>query len=218
MNEKFSGGKEQYLMFDLDVLHPEIWYWENVISYPKELLGFINDIESNKLSHKSISPWKPWTASDDDSVVYGATKNILRDSVNESTGDEKLDQRILYIINSLRMAVDMCYDRYMDGHGIDKSNYRLDTSHFPIKRWNVGSDMGPHFDGQDGNSDLAYSLVMYLNHDYEGGEISFPDHNITLKPKEGSLIMFPSQLPFIHKVNPVVSGDRYMTTTSAWRI
>ena len=78
--------------------------------------------------------------------------------------------------------------------------------------------MGPHADGYDGNTDLAFSMVEYLNDDYEGGEISFPNHNITIKPEKGSLIMFPSQDPFVHEVKPIISGDRYMSTISLWSV
>jgi len=218
MNEKFSGGKEQYIMFDLDMPHPDIWYWDNAISYPHELVGFINDIDSNTLSHKAVSPWQPWVASDNQSLVYGAIKNLSRSESKSGTGDEKTDQRVLYIYNSLEMAFDMCYTRYMDSHVLDKSLYNLDVNNISVRKWQVGANMGPHADGYDGNTDLAFSLVCYLNDDYEGGEISFPDHNITIKPKKGSLIMFPSQTPFIHEVKPILSGDRYMATSSVWKI
>jgi len=101
--------------------------------------------------------------------------------------------------------------RYLSGHGLDKNNYNLPLSKLPIKKWNQGQYMGPHFDGQDGDSTLAFSLVAYINDDYEGGEIHFPNQNITLKPKAGSMIMFPSQLPYLHEVKPIISGTRYMS-------
>ena len=74
--------------------------------------------------------------------------------------------------------------------------------------------MGPHFDGQDGHTDLAFSMITYLNDDYEGGEIHFKNQNVTIKPSAGSLIMFPSQEPFIHEVLPIKKGIRYMMPTS----
>lgn len=109
------------------------------------------------------------------------------------------------------MAFEMCTDRYLEGHKLDKSKYNLNLDNTTIKAWNEGQSMGPHFDGQDGNADLAFSLVAYINDDYEGGEISFPNHNVTVKPKAGSMIMFPSQEPYIHEVKPIISGTRYMS-------
>lgn len=218
MNEKFSGGKEQYIMFDLRVLHPDIWYWRNVISYPDELVDFINKIDEEPLSNNAISPWTAWTASNDESMVYGATKNVSVQNVKLGSENEKVDQRTLYIFNSLSMAFEMCSDRYLEGHGLDKSKYKLGIDNIPVKKWQVGASMGPHADGYDGNADLAFSMVEYLNDDYEGGEISFPNHNITIKPEKGSLIMFPSQDPFVHEVKPIISGDRYMSTISLWSV
>jgi hypothetical protein len=219
MNEKFSGGKEQYIMFDLKMLNQDILYWDNVISYPKELVGFINNLDSNPLSHKAISPWTPWKASNDENLIYGATKNVSKNESKWGSGNEKIDQQTLYIYNSLEMAFEMCYARYMDIHpGLNRELYRLETDNIPVKKWQVGANMGPHADSYDGNADLAFSLVAYLNDDYEGGEISFPGHNIEVKPKAGSLIMFPSQTPFIHEVKPIISGDRYMSTAMVWKI
>jgi len=213
-NDKFSGGKEQYIMFDLKELAPDIWYWDNAISYPNELVSFIEALDKNYKSHKAISMWEKWTASNDDNIIYGFTKIASK----QESGDENTDQRTLYIYNTLEMAFGMCYERYMDSHRINKSDYRLELSRIPIKKWQVGASMGSHADGYDGDKNLSFSLVCYLNDDYKGGEIVFPNHNITVKPKAGSLIMFPSQEPFVHRVNPVLSGERYMSTVSAWKI
>ena len=50
-----------------------------------------------------------------------------------------------------------------------------------------------------------YSFIVFLNDDYEGGEL-FMD-NITFKPKKGQLIYFTGDEP--HYVNNVTKGDRY---------
>jgi predicted 2-oxoglutarate/Fe(II)-dependent dioxygenase YbiX len=53
------------------------------------------------------------------------------------------------------------------------------------------------------------SALLYLNDDYEGGEITFPHIGFSQKPKAGSLIFFPSNFVFVHEVNAVTSGTRY---------
>ena len=52
-----------------------------------------------------------------------------------------------------------------------------------------------------------YTFVSYLNDDYEGGEIEFPDLDIKIKPKKGMAAIFDGTLA--HKVNEVTSGTRY---------
>lgn len=201
---------DQFIMFDLKVLHPEIWYFENAMSYPEMLAPFVEELDQDERSFVRIPKWQNWTASNDDALVYGATKVIQISDLKKTTGDDRLDQKTLYVVNSLTMAAEMCFDRYASGRGLDKSRYGLNLDSVQFKKWNAGQSMGPHFDGQDGDASLAISMVGYINDDYEGGEISFPDHNITIKPKAGSLIVFPSQLPFIHQVNIIKSGVRYM--------
>jgi predicted 2-oxoglutarate/Fe(II)-dependent dioxygenase YbiX len=58
------------------------------------------------------------------------------------------------------------------------------------------------------------TILLYLNDDYEGGELEFPDWSCKFKPKAGTLIAFPSYIEFSHQVRPVTSGKRY--TLVSW--
>jgi len=53
------------------------------------------------------------------------------------------------------------------------------------------------------------TVLIYLNDDYEGGELEFPDWSCKFKPKAGTMIAFPSYIEFSHRVHPVTSGKRY---------
>lgn len=212
-----DAAAKMFHMFDVKPLSKDIWYWDNVVSYPNELVSFLNEVDLNKQSHSRIPEWTPWTASDNPDFVYGEQKIIYSGSKDISTGNEDLDRKTLYLINSFIMAAEMCFNDYTLRNGIDKSNLRLAIENTPIKRYFVGSSMGPHFDGQDGDEDLVYSLCTYLNDDYEGGELYFPNQDITIKPKAGSLVMFPSQMPYVHEVKPVTNGVRYMVAHSVYR-
>jgi predicted 2-oxoglutarate/Fe(II)-dependent dioxygenase YbiX len=48
---------------------------------------------------------------------------------------------------------------------------------------------------------------MYLNDDYDGGEISFPGLGFTYRPIAGDILLFKGNIP--HEVFPVKSGVRY---------
>jgi prolyl 4-hydroxylase len=47
------------------------------------------------------------------------------------------------------------------------------------------------------------SIVAYLNDDYIGGDIYFPEIGVSFKPKQGSCLVFPSDNLFKHGVKPV---------------
>lgn len=53
----------------------------------------------------------------------------------------------------------------------------------------------------------TYVMGIFLNDDYEGGEIYFPNSNIDLKPPTGSLLLFPG-FKSRHGVREVTSGVR----------
>jgi predicted 2-oxoglutarate/Fe(II)-dependent dioxygenase YbiX len=77
--------------------------------------------------------------------------------------------------------------------------------------------MGPHVDHEGGTSynrtAATVSACLYLNDDYDGGEIAFPDQSITIKPKAGSLVIFPSSKPYFHASQEIHSGNKYLCQT-----
>jgi len=50
---------------------------------------------------------------------------------------------------------------------------------------------------------------MFLNDDFEGGELEFKEFNIKIKPEAGEIVLFSSGFPYMHQVNSVTKGIRY---------
>jgi hypothetical protein len=57
------------------------------------------------------------------------------------------------------------------------------------------------------------SSCMYLNDDYEGGELWFPYLDISFKPQYGDIVLFPSTYIYAHAAKPVLSGVKYSAVT-----
>src|ERR1700752_5009745 len=53
------------------------------------------------------------------------------------------------------------------------------------------------------------SAIYYLNEEFDGGEIVFERQQLTVKPRRGLLMAFPSAADHVHEVLPVRSGVRY---------
>lgn len=86
-----------------------------------------------------------------------------------------------------------------------------------IIRWFPGIEQRPHADKQmnDGspNPFPTYDLnsLFYWNDDFEGGELYYPDHDITIKPEPGLAVLHPGDINYLHGVKLVTSGERYTT-------
>jgi hypothetical protein len=209
--------QDMYHMFDLQILESNIWYFRNVLSYPKELLAFIEQLNADESTHDMIAPWSEWNASNDSSVIYGSNKTLNVNSVPSHVDSHSVGSKMLYVKNSLVMAAEMSVDKYLSGHGLDSRFYNMPLDHLPIRRWDKGSSMGPHCDNYDGHDSIAFSMIMYINDDYLGGELSFPNHDLQIKPSPGSIVIFPSVDPYLHQVKTVTAGKRYTSHLSVYK-
>ncbi|MBE1301856.1 MAG: hypothetical protein GJ680_18375 [Alteromonadaceae bacterium] len=59
------------------------------------------------------------------------------------------------------------------------------------------------------------SFVMYLNDVEEGGETVFPLQNVSVTPKAGSILMFPSGWTHQHYAKSPISCDKYIIAAFA---
>jgi 2OG-Fe(II) oxygenase superfamily len=202
--------------FVLDHKTTDIYYWKNVVENSKNILDYVEKLENDKTSYIKIDKWSPWTASNDTSVIYGALKNFYPYNLHVSTGNEENDSVCFNIINQCAVAFHMCFNLYFQEHGLNSEDYNIDYNWLVLKRWNVGSIMGPHFDGSYGEDNkLAFTAILYFNDNYEGGELYFNNYNVLLKPEAGSMVIFPGS--FIHEVKEIKGNNRYMMSISAYK-
>lgn len=79
-----------------------------------------------------------------------------------------------------------------------------------IQRMQEGVELKSHTD-QHTDPSIEYAAIIYLNDDYIDGELFFEHINIELKPKSGSLVLFPGNDQYEHGVRHVGSGPvRYV--------
>ena len=77
------------------------------------------------------------------------------------------------------------------GSLVEKADDSLELSGFAtIQRMQEGVELKPHTD-QDTDPSIRHAAILYLNEEYSKGEIFFSNHNIELRPKPGSLLLFP---------------------------
>jgi hypothetical protein len=211
------------------ILEEKVYYYENGVKDFDKLMKTMDELDS--LDNQSgVSSWFDWTASNDKDFIYGSTKTFDIDQINNMENPYREKMSFVY-----KTIMDSFYDvskDYATALG-DYDEPKLFPT-FNIKKYKEGTSMGAHFDQLDGDQTLRYSLVMYLNDDFDGGEISFtmsdysgildkqtphPDYDhpenaelmdFSIKPKAGSVIIFPSSAPYHHTAHLVKSKFKYM--------
>lgn len=98
---------------------------------------------------------------------------------------------------------------YSERHGINDVLYH---EPYNVLKYKTGQEYKAHHDG-GGPTGRCVSAICYLNSDYSGGEIEFPNFNIKIKPEPGMLILFPSNYAYAHIAHPVTDGTKYAIVT-----
>lgn len=124
-----------------------------------------------------------------------ATKDIITDA----------------LVRSVRLVQDQ-YDNMMgaDGH-----------EDIQLLKYDVGQYYKVHADCVGGYQEKIkmnrlFTSIIYLNDDYEGGEITFPRQRISLKPKAGQACVFPSIYTHPHIAETITKGTKHAAVTW-WR-
>jgi hypothetical protein len=167
------------------------------------------DSEDLKLMNIFLNKYK-----DDDEFMGGKD---LRDKVIRET-----DPDVANLLNKYEhKTFQVIKEKIIDGYGVPVKRVPFNPPHF-IK-WIPGMNSKEHADCEKPDGTPAWtadfykyniSVLMYPNDDYTGGEIIFPEYDLTFKPTPGSFILFPGNNNYKHIVSRVDSGVRY--TMPSW--
>ncbi len=178
-------------MVNLDLF---VHTYDNVLQ-PNECEYLISLFDGNEEHHERVEK-----QSKPNFTQYNFTKN-------KQVDDEKIHNLLVKKTFEYR---DKYYD-FTDSR-VFPSEHALEQ--FRIKRYNTGGqDMfDTHVDVMTYASARRFlSFFWYLNDVDEGGETEFSSFKI--KPKQGTLVVFPPLWMFPHKGNPPISGPKYLLST-----
>jgi len=209
------------------ILEENVYYYEDGVQHFEQLMSTIKQLEELEIS-KGLEFWDDWMSCSGQMYHYGDNKGFDPELIEKM--DDQSKELYSFIHKTLMDSfVSVCKD-----YGTSKGDFD-EPRLFPVlnlKRYHVGKNMGAHFDQMEGDKTLRYSLVMYLNDDQEGGELSFKlseydgqlggvhedyeiakqnkDFDFGIKPKAGSIIIFPSSAPYHHTAHIIKKGFKYM--------
>jgi hypothetical protein len=184
-------------------------YSKNNLQYYKHDIASANDFVTKEQADSMIKYFEKMSGIWGPIAFYGSLGMGLSDE-DPNLIHLGLEPRFfLNLRDRFKETVEMFFDKEL----------KPNTSH--AQKWDVGGFASPHSDNSDhdGNPNAfeinKYVGILYLNDNYEGGELYFPDHDISFKPKMGQYIMFPGGHENIHGVSEITKGTRY-TMVSFW--
>lgn len=168
---------------------------------------YINTLESNLSDPSKKYKWS-------DAIVTNSPKPIkrARDCLDFRYKQENLGPRdehnaeLLDLHEEIYQKLKYCVDDYAKYWGIHVVYYEAfnfvkyegEGTHF-----NIHADAGPAYN-------CTVSAVIYINDDYEGGDLNFPRlDDLVYKPKVGDIALFPSNYIYEHASLPMKSGTKY---------
>lgn len=195
--------------FDYEIFDLGLVLYKNVINNPQNIIDMVNCIDdklkvnAHNGSFTQAEHWKNWSHGNNlfcEQKFFPKPEDIQKNDFYYD--DQKLISTELY------RALDKSAHHYTNvlypfaGQNIKNREYNIH-----LLKYGVNGFLPAHQD--HGVSSRVLSTVMYLNDDYEGGEIEFVNSNIKIKPPAGSIIFFPSNFLYIHEVHSITSGFRY---------
>ena len=191
-------------------LYPKVMVFENALENPQDFLKSITvDVEH-------VKPWTPWYSLGKETFF---TEYSWIETENFPT-KEQWDERFGNLKNSLAKQIsDLFYKytkQYVDRYKITIPNWSHGTPYLLIhdpKDPNQQTAMTYHTDfiqSQTHNPGYKHwvTCLVYLNDDYEGGEIAFKVFKndidfdyFVYKPKAGDILICPAYPPYYHGVH-----------------
>jgi predicted 2-oxoglutarate/Fe(II)-dependent dioxygenase YbiX len=83
---------------------------------------------------------------------------------------------------------------------------------FSVLKYLEEAEYHAHVDHFRDNS-RVFSMVATLGEPNSGGSLEFPYFDVSIKPTVGSVVLFPSNFPYLHVAHPVKSGEKYSMVT-----
>jgi Rps23 Pro-64 3,4-dihydroxylase Tpa1-like proline 4-hydroxylase len=190
-------------MLSFETPNEKIHVYYNMIDV--SIIDEIEKLDSISDEKSTIPKWKVWYpsgAEGRDDMAFGYQKRMT-DHLDKNRKNDGYAEIYWKIFNSIVEAS----KHYGNIHNIEIGQ----LAPLSISKYKSGASMGKHTDSNGSEGPQTISVVCYLNDDYEGGEIRFADQGITIKPKAGSIVIFPSKPPFFHESMPVISGWKYIS-------
>jgi hypothetical protein len=168
-----------------------------------EILDFLSKEEQNILTNilAKVNDYNLWEKQDSRTSNHNPDNEVFLDNLKDIVNDSHL-----HLLKDIAWRFKDIFNTSPDS--IDPFDQ--------ILRMGYNFTLNPHTDNLINEAidpSFKFTMVFYWNDDYEGGELHYPALNITIKPKQWSILMHEGHV--VHQVLAIQSqGFRYSTPAS----
>jgi predicted 2-oxoglutarate/Fe(II)-dependent dioxygenase YbiX len=178
--------------------------FKDVFSDPQKIIEELEKESSLFLDQES------WQWKKTGTISHGTEQNMRTNfsmpiTKNARSGNETAKKIHNLVFNKIEEAIKWYRNEY-------DIPFRLYHEPYTILKYSYQQEYKAHYDGTTQTA-RAVSVVIYLNDNYSGGEIEFPNFKLKIKPEAGSMIVFPSNFAYTHIAHPVDDGIKYAIVT-----
>ena len=157
----------------------------------------LNDLKKGEISYyNEINGIQKKELSEFISIFDDKTK-IIKDIMKDVNNKLKFDYNCGYTLRKIYNNTNIHIDNLTSGEEFQENkNNKNNKNNNKIIMRNV-------------------SAIFSLNDGYDGGEFIFPDFDLSIKLKKGSVIMFPPYWTHLHGTKPLLN-DTYRYTVNTW--
>jgi hypothetical protein len=128
--------------------------------------------------------------------------NLVKEGLYEITSNWN-DKNYSFINSKIHHKIDKRFNQVLE-----KSEENLVLSGFYfIQRMYEGVELVSHHD-QNTDESIKHAAVIYINNDYNGGEIFWAKKDFEMKPDPGDLLLFGGDPEWEHGVRFVTAGPK----------
>ena len=166
-------------------------YCEEVIQYFEEMAGAGYAV--NRQQHNNVQ----------DLAVF-----LSQDATIPLTGSKRLQQHFNAVL------WEQCYPAYADKFWVLKELTAHNSYTFKVQKTKIGQGYHAWHCESDSrsSSNRLLAWALYLNDVDEGGETEFIYQHMRIKPKQGTVVIWPAAYTHTHRGNPPISNDKYIIT------
>ena len=192
--------------YDTEVFHDQVLFVKDFLQ-PEELDTILEIIET--------TPNEDWAIEYTKNLARFCMEKFGRDDVDNLVAEGKFEITQGWEDKNLNITTKAISTTLQGRLGklLELADPSLELAGFgTLQRMQAGVELKSHTD-QHTDPSIRYAAILYINDDYEDGTLFFKNkENSDLRPKPGTLLIFPGNEEYEHGVRHVGEGPiRYVT-------